>query len=948
MLILAVLAILVVAVPVHDLVRRPAIRRVALRNLARRKGEAALVVGGAALGTAIIATAFIVGDTFRHSIRDLARTELGPIDDLVTLDDPDQLDAARIALTEPDIDGVDGVAAVRTTEAAIAGTGTDRRAVPDAQVTAADLAELHALGPDISGLAGIDGTPTPQTAVLDATTAATVRVDVGDPVTLHLYGRDVDLEVMAVVPTVGVAGWSQVIVAPDLLERITTNPPAGATDRAAPPRARLLVSRAGGVFDALAGDDVPDAIDQRLTAAGIRNDQDDVKAELLLEADEEEAEITEIFTAIGGFSALAGLLLLANLFVMLAEERKTTLGVLRAVGWRRGRLVRTFTLEGAVYGVLSALGGALLGVLLGAVVVAATREIFAATDSDFRPSLAVEAASLGTAALVGVLVATGVSWVTSWRISAMNIIRAIRDLPEPPADGRGRRVIGGVAIIVIGSTMTVVGAASESPVALMSGVPVAAMGAARLAHGRRGAEAIRLVASIGAAAWSILLFGLFPAATDDPPISLFLIQGVILVGAAVSLASSLGPVLARVVGRRARQGADLRLALAYPVARPFRTGVSLAMFSLIVFSLVYLSVISTAFSQRVDTFVQETAGGHQVLVESSPANPAPIAELGAVPSVASVAPVLRSSPGFSAEIAEGSDQDPERWALSGITRAFTATGEAPALRARPSDADRDVDVFAELAEDPEGIVVAEWFLDNDRDGEPSIGDPVTVHNRAGEARTLTVRAVLEDDWTFAGAFVSASFVEEHLAGEYAANRHVVTLKPGTTAEDGAEQITGGLVEYGTDARSFRAIISEEIERERGFFSLLSGYLGVGLLIGIAGLGVVMARAVRERRAQIGTLKALGLTTSRITRLFVAEGAFLAVQGVVAGAGLGLLASRELLTRSDALGVTIDFVVPWTALAVIVGVPLVAALLAVAGPARRAGRLPAAEALRLNS
>ena len=33
------------------------------------------------------------------------------------------------------------------------------------------------------------------------------------------------------------------------------------------------------------------------------------------------------------------------------------------------------------------------------------------------------------------------------------------------------------------------------------------------------------------------------------------------------------------------------------------------------------------------------------------------------------------------------------------------------------------------------------------------------------------------------------------------------------------------------------------------------YLGFGLLIGIAGLGVVMVRAARERRHEIGTLRA---------------------------------------------------------------------------------------------
>ena len=67
--------------------------------------------------------------------------------------------------------------------------------------------------------------------------------------------------------------------------------------------------------------------------------------------------IGQLFTGIGMFSVLAGVLLLVNLFVMLAEERKSELGMLRAVGLRRNHLMRAFGLEGACYGVVAAILG---------------------------------------------------------------------------------------------------------------------------------------------------------------------------------------------------------------------------------------------------------------------------------------------------------------------------------------------------------------------------------------------------------------------------------------------------------------------------------------------------------------------------------------------------------------------------------------------------------------
>src|SRR5436305_10044203 len=72
-----------------------------------------------------------------------------------------------------------------------------------------------------------------------------------------------------------------------------------------------------------------------------------------------------LFLMIGSFSIIAGALLLVNIFVMLAEERKAQLGMLRAIGMKRSRLVGALTLEGATYAAASVIPGVLLGVGVG-------------------------------------------------------------------------------------------------------------------------------------------------------------------------------------------------------------------------------------------------------------------------------------------------------------------------------------------------------------------------------------------------------------------------------------------------------------------------------------------------------------------------------------------------------------------------------------------------------
>ena len=63
---------------------------------------------------------------------------------------------------------------------------------------------------------------------------------------------------------------------------------------------------------------------------------------------------------------------------------------------------------------------------------------------------------------------------------------------------------------------------------------------------------------------------------------------------------------------------------------------------------------------------------------------------------------------------------------------------------------------------------------------------------------------------------------------------------------------------------------------------------LGLLVGIAGLGVVMVRAVRERRRNIGVLRALGFQAGTVQRAFLTESSLVALEGILFGSALGLV------------------------------------------------------------
>jgi putative ABC transport system permease protein len=90
------------------------------------------------------------------------------------------------------------------------------------------------------------------------------------------------------------------------------------------------------------------------------------------------------FTTFGSFSIAAGVLLIFLIFVMLAAERRSELGIARAIGTRRGHLVEMFVFEGAAYDLVAALVGALLGAAVAYGMVAAMAQALDAEGFDME------------------------------------------------------------------------------------------------------------------------------------------------------------------------------------------------------------------------------------------------------------------------------------------------------------------------------------------------------------------------------------------------------------------------------------------------------------------------------------------------------------------------------------------------------------------------------------
>lgn len=950
---LVILAVLMPPV-VFDLVRRPTIRRLGLRNVSRRRGEAALVVGGSLLATALVTAAFVVGDSFGGSIRSLAETRWGPTDMLVSGDDINTEQAAQLIsdLDSPNIDGVMPVSFVAVAIGAGDVAESNRAVEPRVRLLEFDPAIGATFGGDESatGLADAPNQLAADEIIINDVLAEDLGASVGDPIEIFIGDGEIVFEVAAIVEKTGLAGIGEAIVLPGA---VTESPLAQTEAAASVVQTAVFVSNTGDVY---AGADLSRVVEDEIRAAMAGNSITDVEIErvkewLLEDAEFESADTTSLFGTIGGFSVAAGILLVINLFVMLAAERTVELGTMRAVGMRRGAIMRSFALEGAVYGLIAAVSGALVGVGVGAAVTAYASAVLPSDDVSI--SLFVEPSSLVSGAVIGLAISQLTVVLTSFRTSKLNIIRALKDMPAQTSRERSWKSLVGGAVGVVGGIALYLLAGTTPVVAMIA--PVLALIAAIPLLGRVIPPRLAIVVLCGAALfWTAAVFGLLPEVMDDPDISLFLVQGILLVGLAVTMAAVLEGFWSRLARLGGGANVAARLGLAHPLDRPVRSALLVAMYALVIFTVTFMGVMNSVFSASTPELAQQAAGEWAVLVDTNETSTFSADELAARDDVAHVVPLRTSGVEVAGTTATFDDEDVtgDDEAETYFTRAqfiderFLAVAP-PALTQRNDAFADDAAAWRALTEGTDADGNA-WVVVQDWSGEVP-GDVITLRTTEGNDVGVRVAGVMANGWLIGSGMYLGEPMAPTLLDQIAAPwRHLAVPAEGTSASVLAATLNADGVERGADSVAVLDLAINETSEQEAFISMLQGYLGLGLLIGIAGLGVVLVRAVRERRRQLGMLRAVGIRAQTVRGSFMVEAAFIGFQGVALGIGLGVLSSWQTLTRSTAFEEGLTFALPYRWLATLAVIALAASLLAALAPAVRAGRVPPASALRMTS
>ena len=469
----------------------------------------------------------------------------------------------------------------------------------------------------------------------------------------------------------------------------------------------------------------------------------------------------------------------------------------------------------------------------------------------------------------------------------------------------------------------------------------------------------------------------------DGDVEMFLLTGVSMVAAAVWVVMYNADVIVWAVSVVTRRSGSLRpvvkMAIAYPMAARFRTGLTLTMFSLVIFTLMIFAILSN-LGNIIEEEPDLVSGGFDIRAEIKPDlpidDPAGVIAASGGQLLVSDFTLITSQARLRVEVRQ---DDAENLAFRGARiRAsddiWLTNNSYELTHWDPEYGSTSEEIWAAVAANSNLAVVAGSMVGTGEfGGGPPVGgtmfhiegivasEPgeiegveITIRPPVGQSVGKSVsRKVIGVLDQFADAFefpqvdiyMNPAVLEELSDRPVPFVDYKFRLADASRADEVTRLLETVFIEHGMTASSTGQDIIDNQAQNNAFNLLFQGFMGLGLLVGVAALGVVSFRSVVERRQSIGMMRALGFKGRMIEIQFLMESGVVAVLGAALGVGLGTWIGWNIFNEISSEIEGVVFSIPWLNVTIIVLVAVVFSLLNTLIPARQASRIKPSEALR---
>ena len=429
-------------------------------------------------------------------------------------------------------------------------------------------------------------------------------------------------------------------------------------------------------------------------------------------------------------------------------------------------------------------------------------------------------------------------------------------------------------------------------------------------------------------------------------------------------------ILNLILSRFSGLKAVTKTAISYPMASKFRTGLTVAMFGLIIFTLMIFSVLN-GIGDIASEEPERVTGGYDI--KASISSELPIqGKIEDSLNMNEFSTVFGSS-SIDVEIKEtdGENTSFKTSRLISYEEDFMNTTKWRMAHFDPKYGSTDKEIWQSLVNNPNLVVASGSIIPSDdpfgppnRSFQTSFIEPgdekqinafdVKIRKRrtSEDAEIFTVIGIVErlaEDSGFGGG--SAKFYTTYSTGNNIAKENLpldnyyFLLSGDQNPENYAQKLEKTFLANGMNAYSLLDRLESEQATANAFNKLFQGFSGLGLVVGVAAIGVLSVRAVVERRQSIGVLRAIGFKSSMIRTQFLIESSFITILGILVGIFLGILQSWLIYNEISKELEGAKFVIPFGEVGVLIGLTVIASILASIIPANQASKTYPAEALR---
>ncbi|MGA1820992.1 MAG: ABC transporter permease [Thermoplasmatota archaeon] len=716
---------------------------------------------------------------------------------------------------------------------------------------------------------------------------------------------------------------------------------------------------------------------------------------------------TTMFLVLGTFSIIAGITLIINIFVMLSEERREEMGISRAVGMKGKHLRLMYLFEGTIYSLISSFVGVILGIVSGLGIIWGLNSIFRSMGVEglnLLENYTVTPLSMVLSFVAGFTITITTTLFITRRVAKLNIVSAIRSTPVPlkrpflvtftqklcgvynvrTCSGDGsplskiiqymfdKTTMVGFYFIILGIPIALIGILLKMMAPTSLGISMLLIGLALVIKYFTNARITYTIAGILVLIFWIVPLPVFEDFSGD--LEMFILSGIFMVTSGVLLlvwnTDIILWVVERIVSLIGLAPSTIKMAVSYPIKKRFRTGVTIFMFALIIFTITGMSMIVHILNVNIEGFEKTLGGGYSIIGVSNMGiddletavlegesflteDVDVYARIDWDNTVSMTSGVLVINRSYTFQGMEFEDVFP--YPCNGVNNEFIekntygfSTVDWSLVHPEGNGERTDREVWKALERNPD-LVVLDGMMGGDSPfgpaGQPGImevGDVIELEAVGGLLVNKTIVGFTEQIG-INGVFMYNSSAESDF-GVTEKKIHLFTLKSEGDEQEIANDIKRSLLRYGLFTFIIKDIIEEILEAQNAFFNLFNAFLSLGLVIGIVGLGIITLRSVYERRHEIGMMRAIGFKRKAVIASFLGESAFISGSGLIIGSVLGIILGWMLWR--DSFGETMtEFGVPWVKILVIAGIALLFALLACIPPSFRASRVTPAEALR---